>query len=36
MESTTNLPMVAAVTAIDTPTGTNLLRLGASGYNDSP
>ena len=28
--------MVAAVTAIDTPTGTKLLGLGVSAYNDSP
>ena len=36
MESTKNLPMVAAVTAIDTPTGTKVLGLGVSAYNDSP
>ena len=36
MESTKNLPMVAAVTAIDTPMGTTLLGLGVSAYNDSP
>ena len=36
MESTKNLPMVAAVTAIDIPTGTKLLVLGVSAYNDSP
>ena len=36
MESTKNLPMVAAVTAIDTPTGTKLLGLGVSAYDDSP
>ena len=28
--------MVAAVTAIDTPTGTKLLGLGVSAYGDSP
>ena len=28
--------MVAAVTDIDTPTGTNLLGLGVSAYDDSP
>ena len=28
--------MVAAVTAIDTPTGTGLLGLGVSAYDDSP
>ena len=28
--------MVAAVTAIDIPTGTKLLSLGVSAYNDSP
>ena len=36
MESTNNLPMVAAVTDIDTPTGTNLLGLGVNAYNDCP
>ena len=34
MESTKNLPMVAAVTAIDPPTGTNLLGLVVSVYNN--
>ena len=29
------MPMVAAVTAIDTPTGTNVLVLGGSSYDDS-
>ena len=28
--------MFAAVTAVDTPTGTKLLGLGVSAYNDSP
>ena len=28
--------MVAAVKAIDTPTGTKLLGLGVSAYDDSP
>ena len=36
MESTKNLPMVAAVTDIDTPTGTMLLGLGVSAYDDGP
>ena len=36
MESTKNLPMVAAVTAIDTPMGTKILGLGVSAYDDSP
>ena len=36
MESTNNPPMVTAVTAIDTPTGTKLLGLGVSDYDDSP
>ena len=36
MESTKNLLVVAAVTAIATPTGTNLLGIGVSAYDDSP
>ena len=36
MESTKNLPMVAAVTAIDTPAGTRILGLGVRAYDDSP
>ena len=36
MESTKNMPMVAAVTTIDTPTGKNLLHFGTNAYNDSP
>ena len=36
MQSTKNLTMVAAVTAIDTPTGTTLLGLGVSDYSDIP
>ena len=35
MESTNNLPMVATMTAIDTPMGTKILSLGVSAYNDS-
>ena len=35
MEYTNNMPMVAAVTSIDTPTGTKLLGIGVSVYNDS-
>ena len=36
MEFTKNLPMFAAVTSIDTPTGTKILGLGVSGYDDTP
>ena len=36
MESTKNLPMVATVTSIDTPTSTKLLGLRVSAYDDSP
>ena len=36
MESTKNMPMVATMRAIDTPTGTRLLGLGVSAYNNSP
>ena len=36
MEYTKNLPMVAAVTAIDTPRSTKLLGTGVSAYDDSP
>ena len=36
MESTKNLPMVAAVTAIDTPMSTKLLGIGVSAYDGSP
>ena len=36
MESTKNLPMVAAVTDFDTTTGTKLLGLLVSAYDDSP
>ena len=36
MEYTKNMPMVAAVTSIDTPTGTKLLSIGVSDYDDIP
>ena len=36
MESTKNLPMVAAVTSIDTRTDTKLMGLEVSAYDDSP
>ena len=35
MESTNNLPIVATLTAIDTPTGTQLLGLVVNAYDDS-
>ena len=35
MEYTNNMPMVATVTDIDTPTGTKLLGIGVSAYDDS-
>ena len=36
MESENNLPMVEAMTATDTPTGTKLLDIRVSAYDDSP
>ena len=36
MKSTNNMPMVASVTSIDTPTGTKILGIGVSDYDDSP
>ena len=36
MEYTKNMPMIAAVTAIDTPTGTKLMGLRVISYDDSP
>ena len=36
MKSTNNMPMVASMTSIDTPTGTKLLGIRVSDYDDSP
>ena len=36
MKFTNNMPMVASVTSIYTPTGTKLLGIGVSDYDDSP
>ena len=36
METVQNLPMVAAVTATDTPSGTHLLGIGVGAYDERP